>query len=68
MFFGKLGGIILGMELQEAGENLVTLVERGGHRIIIVVLKSRDRFGETAKLIDWIFGNYQWQVFDPEKR
>ena len=60
-----VGGIKTGWT-EEAGENLVTLVERGGHRIIIVVLKSRDRFGETAKLIDWVFGNYQWQVFQPD--
>ncbi|KKR02799.1 MAG: hypothetical protein UU25_C0018G0002 [Microgenomates group bacterium GW2011_GWB1_40_9] len=48
---------------EEAGENLVTLVERGSRRIIIVVLHSRDRFGDTIRLIDWVFGNYEWQDF-----
>lgn len=48
---------------EEAGENLVTLVERGGRRIIIVVLHSRDRFGDSIRLIDWVFGNYEWQEF-----
>jgi D-alanyl-D-alanine carboxypeptidase (penicillin-binding protein 5/6) len=48
---------------EEAGENLVTLVERGERRIIIVVLHSQDRFGDTIRLIDWAFGNYEWQEF-----
>lgn len=45
-----------------SGENLVTLVERDGHRILIVLLNSRDRFGETKQIIDWIFTNYSWHV------
>lgn len=60
-----VGGIKTGWT-EEAGENLITLVERGGHRVIIVVLKSADRFADTTWLIDWIFGNYQWHVFRPE--
>lgn len=61
-----VGGVKTGWT-EEAGENLVTLVERGGHHVILVVLHSKDRFGETSKLIDWVFGNYQWQVFEPGK-
>lgn len=57
-----VGGIKTGWT-EEAGENLITLVERGGHRVIIVVLKSRDRFTDTTRLIDWIFSNYQWESF-----
>lgn len=60
-----VGGIKTGWT-EEAGENLVTLLDRGGHTLIFVVLKSRDRFSETAKLIDWVFANYQWQVFEPK--
>ena len=45
---------------EEAGENLVTLVSRGGHSVIIVVLHSDDRFGDTEKLIDWVFNSYRW--------
>jgi D-alanyl-D-alanine carboxypeptidase len=45
-----------------SGENLVTLVERDGHRVLIVLLNSKDRFGETKQIIDWIFSNYSWQV------
>lgn len=55
-----VGGIKTGWT-EEAGENLVTLVERNDHRVIVVVLHSHDRFGETAKIIDWVFSNYQWE-------
>ncbi len=43
-----------------AKENLVTLVSRGGHRIVTVVLGSDDRFGESTKLIEWVYANFQW--------
>jgi serine-type D-Ala-D-Ala carboxypeptidase (penicillin-binding protein 5/6) len=55
-----VGGIKTGWT-EEAGENLMTLIDRGGHRIIIVVLRSQDRFGDTEKLINWVYGNYQWK-------
>lgn len=45
---------------EKAGENLVGLVERDGHRVLTVVLNSTDRFGETKSLIDWIFANFTW--------
>lgn len=45
---------------EEAKENLVTLVERDKHRILLVVLGSSDRFGETTKLIDWSYANFTW--------
>lgn len=45
---------------EAAKENLVTLVEREGQRALIVVLGSDDRFGETTKLIDWVYTNFQW--------
>lgn len=59
-----VGGIKTGWT-EEAGENLITLVERSGHRVIIVVLHSQDRFGDTQTLINWIFNNYQWQTLMP---
>jgi D-alanyl-D-alanine carboxypeptidase (penicillin-binding protein 5/6) len=59
-----VGGIKTGWT-EGAGENLITLVERSGHRVIIVTLHSQDRFGDTSKLIDWIFGNYQWNLLNP---
>lgn len=59
-----VGGIKTGWT-EEAGENLVTLVERDGRRIILVVLKSRNRFADTESMINWVFSNYQWQSFAP---
>lgn len=49
---------------EDAGENLVTLVERDNHRVIIVVLKSLNRFSDTEMLINWVFANYTWQTFE----
>ncbi len=44
----------------EAKENLVTYVERDGHQILTVVLGSDDRFGESTKLIEWVYSNFTW--------
>ena len=46
---------------EEARENLVTYIEKDGHKIIIALLGSQDRFGETKELIDWIFKSYSWE-------
>ncbi len=43
-----------------AGETLVTQVERDGHTVVIVVMGSQDRYGDTLKIIEWVFGNYEW--------
>ena len=43
-----------------ARENLVTYVERDGRRIVTAVLGSKDRFGESKNIIEWIFANYTW--------
>lgn len=45
---------------EEAKENLVTLVERDGHKVLLVVLGSNNRFLETTRLIDWAYRNFQW--------
>lgn len=50
---------------EEAGECLVSLVERDGRRVILVVLGSLDRFGETARLAEWVFANFEWQTINP---
>ena len=44
-----------------AGENLITLVDRNRHQIIIGLFGSQDRFGETKKVIEWIFSNHNWE-------
>ncbi|MFZ5376140.1 MAG: D-alanyl-D-alanine carboxypeptidase family protein [Patescibacteria group bacterium] len=47
-----------------AGEVLVTLVDRNGHKILIALMASRDRYQDTKIIIDWIYSNYQWFSFD----
>jgi len=49
---------------ENAGECFVSYVERDNRRIITAVLGSYDRFGETVKLIDWVYDNHQWQQID----
>ena len=44
----------------EAGECLMSLFEENGHRIIIVILKSSDRFGESERLAEFTFSNFIW--------
>ena len=46
---------------EDARGNLVTYIVRDNHKVMIALLGSQDRFGETKELIDWIFGNYNWQ-------
>lgn len=50
---------------EEAGECFVSYIEREGQGIITVVLGSKDRFGETVKLVDWVFSNHQWINITP---
>lgn len=45
----------------ESGECLVTLVTRDGKSIVVTLLNSTDRFGESAKLIDWVYENFSWE-------
>jgi len=58
-----VGGIKTGWT-EAAGENLITYVERNDRKIILVVLHSKDRFGDTTKLIDWVFENYRWDILN----
>jgi len=44
----------------QAGECLVTYLELNHHPLIIVLLGSTDRFGETLTLIHWLKRNYYW--------
>jgi len=59
---GKVAGIA-GLKTgftEAAGEILISVVKKNGQNVLFVVLKSKDRFGETVKLIDWVFNNFQW--------
>ena len=44
-----------------ARENLVTYTEKDGRKIMIAILGSQGRFGETKELLDWIYENYTWE-------
>lgn len=60
---GKIPGV-LGVKTgftEGAGQALVTLVDRNGHPVILAVLESKDRFTESAALIDWVYANFKWQ-------
>lgn len=50
---------------EEAGECLIGYTERDNRGIITVILGSQDRFGETEKLTNWIFDNFQWVTIIP---
>ncbi len=65
LLLGKVAGVsgIKTGYTQEAGEALVTQIERSGRKVIIVVLKSKDRFNDTTLLIDWVFNNHQWMNY-----
>ncbi|MCL5094299.1 MAG: D-alanyl-D-alanine carboxypeptidase [Patescibacteria group bacterium] len=43
-----------------ASECLLALSKEKGNKILIVVLGSSDRFGETRKIADWINKNFNW--------
>jgi serine-type D-Ala-D-Ala carboxypeptidase (penicillin-binding protein 5/6) len=48
----------------QAGQVLITLVEREGHPVVIVLLNSTDRYSETAQLLSWIYQQYVWLSSD----
>lgn len=62
----KLLGVVNGVEGIKTGktegslEILISKTTREDHSIIVVVLGSRDRFGESKEMIDWAFKNYYW--------
>lgn len=63
----KLLGQIEGLEGIKTGQTegsleiLLSKTTKNGNTIIIAVLGSEDRFGETKTLIDWAYQNYSWQ-------
>ncbi len=52
---------------ENAGECLVTAVTKDGRKILTIILSSKDRFGETEQLINWVFGNFHWETIEPPK-
>lgn len=70
----KLLGVVPGLDgvktgyTDEAGEVLVSSVTRNGHQVVIVLLKSQDRFAETKSLVNWVFANHEWKDIQPEQK
>jgi D-alanyl-D-alanine carboxypeptidase len=46
----------------DAGQCLVLVSESPdkAHKVISVVLDAKDRFAETKRLVEWVFGNFRW--------
>jgi serine-type D-Ala-D-Ala carboxypeptidase (penicillin-binding protein 5/6) len=44
----------------EAGECLVASVNQDGHRVIAVILGSRDRYADARTLLDYAGANWRW--------
>jgi len=60
---GKVPGV-LGIKTgftDNAGQALVSLVDRGDRKIIITVLGSIDREADSKELIEWVYSNFTWQ-------
>lgn len=60
---GKVAGVA-GVKTgftDSAGEILVSEVKKNGENVLFVVLKSNDRFGDSMKLIDWVFSDFEWK-------
>ncbi|MBI2012604.1 D-alanyl-D-alanine carboxypeptidase [Candidatus Curtissbacteria bacterium] len=63
----KLLGEVEGLEGVKTGQTegsleiLLTKTTRAGNTVIVAVLGSRDRFGESKKLIEWAFANHRWR-------
>jgi len=67
---GKVPGV-LGVKTgwtENAGECLVTAITKNDKEILIVLLSSKDRFGEAESLINWAFTNFTWQTIAPPRQ
>lgn len=49
---------------EEAGEVLITLVNDGKRKLLLVVMGSNSRYTDTQTLIDWVATNYTWHSPD----
>jgi len=46
---------------QGAGEVLIYEYSDGPEDIFILVMGSRNRFGDTKSLLEWVSRNYRWK-------
>ncbi len=63
---GKIAGVagVKTGQTENAGEILISEVKKNDSLVIFAVLKSKDRFGDTEKLINYIYTNYNWVPLD----
>lgn len=47
---------------EHSGECLISYVERDGHALIVVVMGSTDRFGDTTALVNWAYAHHSWII------
>lgn len=45
---------------ENARENLITYYNKDNKSILVVLLGSQDRFGETKELLNWVVESYDW--------
>lgn len=59
-----VGGLKTGFT-QNAGENLVTFYKSNGHRFLMVIVHSEDRFEDTRAIVSWINTNIAFTESPP---
>lgn len=47
-----------------AGQVLITFFENNGHRLLLAVMGSEDRYNDTEKLLSYILDNFDWKEID----
>lgn len=59
---GKIAGVagVKTGQTENGGEILISEVKKNDTLVIFAVLKSKDRFADTEKLINFIYANYNW--------
>lgn len=62
-FYPDVVGIKTGTT-ELAGEVLITLVDRNGRQVLVLLMNSKDRYGETTRILDWTFANYEWRELE----
>jgi D-alanyl-D-alanine carboxypeptidase (penicillin-binding protein 5/6) len=45
---------------EDAGATIVASATQNGHRVLVALMDTPDRVGESAALMDWAFGNFHW--------
>jgi len=54
------GGVKTGWT-EQAGECFAGLYEQGDHKLITVVLGSKNRFEDTKSLVNQVMNNFAWE-------